>query len=113
PDDARARAGLPCPRGKSAIRTMHSLKLLIADDEPLARERLRMLLSAEPGVEVVAEAGDGHQVLQACAVHRPDVVLLDIAMPGLGGLETARLLAASAWPAAVVFCTAAGAHPLS
>ena len=89
------------------------MRVVIADDEPLARERLRMLLSAEAGVEVVAEAGDGHQVLEACAIHRPDVVLLDIAMPGLGGLETARLLAASDWPAAVVFCTAYDAHALS
>ena len=57
-----------------------SLKLVIADDEPMARERLRMLLADESGVEVVAEAGDGQQVLDACAAHRPHAVLLD----GLG-----------------------------
>ena len=90
-----------------------SLKLVIADDEPMARERLRMLLADESGVEVVAEAGDGQQVLDACAAHRPHAVLLDIAMPGIDGLETARRLAAATPPTAVVFCTAYDAHALS
>lgn len=90
-----------------------SLKLVIADDEPLARERLRMLLADETGVEVVAEAGDGQQVLDACAKHRPHAVLLDIAMPGIDGLETARRLAQVSPHTAVVFCTAYDAHALS
>ena len=90
-----------------------SLKLVIADDEPMARERLRMLLADESGVEVVAEAGDGQQVLDACAAHRPHAVLLDIDMPGIDGLETARRLAAATPPTAVVFCTAYDAHALS
>lgn len=92
---------------------MPSLKLVIADDEPLARERLRSLLADEPGVEVVAEAGDGQQVLDACSAHHPHAVLLDIAMPGIDGLETARRLAATQPPTAVVFCTAYDAHALS
>ena len=92
---------------------MPILKLVIADDEPLARERLRMLLADEAGVEVVAEAGDGQQVLDACAALRPHAVLLDIAMPGLDGLETARRLAGSIPPTAVVFCTAYDEHALS
>ena len=92
---------------------MPSLKVVIADDEPLARERLRMLLADEAEVEVVAEAGDGQQVLDACAAHRPHAVLLDIAMPGIDGLETARRLALTEPPTAVVFCTAYDAHALS
>ena len=92
---------------------MPNLKLVIADDEPLARERLRMLLADEAGVEVVAEAGDGQQVLDACAALRPHAVLLDIAMPGLDGLETARRLAGLVPPTAVVFCTAYDEHALS
>ena len=92
---------------------MPNLKLVIADDEPLARERLRMLLADQAGVEVVAEAGDGQQVLDACAEHRPHAVLLDIAMPGLDGLETARRLAGLVPPTAVVFCTAYDEHALS
>ena len=92
---------------------MPNLKLVIADDEPLARERLRMLLADQAGVEVVAEAGDGQQVLDACAALRPHAVLLDIAMPGLDGLETARRLAGLVPPTAVVFCTAYDEHALS
>jgi len=89
------------------------VKIVIADDEPLARERLRMLLAEQPGVEVVAEAGDGHEALHACAAHDPDLVLLDIAMPGIDGLEVARHLQAFEPRPAVVFCTAYDAHALS
>ena len=89
------------------------MRVLIADDEPLARERLRGLLADEPGVEVVAEAGDGHATLHACAEHHPDMVLLDISMPGIDGLETARHLAAFDPRPVVVFCTAYDQHALS
>lgn len=93
--------------------TIAGLKVVIADDEPLARERLRGLLAGERGVEVVAEAADGRHALHACAEHQPDLVLLDIAMPGIDGLETARHLAAFEPRPAVVFCTAFDAHALS
>ena len=89
------------------------MKVVIADDEPLARERLRGLLAAITGVEVVADAADGHEALHACAAHHPDLVLLDIAMPGIDGLEAARHLAAFEPRPAVVFCTAYDAHALS
>jgi len=89
------------------------MKIVIADDEPPARERMRQLLSAQPDVEVVAEAADGVQALHACAQHHPDLILLDIAMPGIDGLETARHLAAFDPRPAVVFCTAFDAHALS
>ena len=89
------------------------MRVVIADDEPLARERLRGLLRETAGVEVVAEAGDGQQALHACAEHAPDLVLLDIAMPGIDGLEAARHLAAFEPRPAVVFCTAYDAHALS
>ncbi len=88
------------------------MKVVIADDEPLARERLRMLLAAEPGIEIVAEAGDGRTTLEACAAHDPALVLLDIAMPGIDGLEVARHLSAFEPRPAVVFCTAYDAHAL-
>lgn len=88
------------------------MKVIIADDEPLARERLRHLLADAADVEVVAEAGDGLAVLHACAEHDPDLVLLDIAMPGMDGLEVVRHLAAFEPRPAVVFCTAFDAHAL-
>jgi len=92
---------------------MPAVKIVIADDEPLARERLRALLAGEPGVEVVAEVGDGHDTLHACAEHEPDLVLLDIAMPGIDGLEVARHLKTFERRPVVVFCTAYDAHALS
>ncbi|NLG58685.1 MAG: response regulator transcription factor [Gammaproteobacteria bacterium] len=89
------------------------MKVVIADDEPLARERLRALLAAQDGVELVAEVGDGHAALHAVAEHGADLVLLDIAMPGIDGLEAARHLAGFEPRPAVVFCTAYDAHALS
>ncbi|WP_101925290.1 MULTISPECIES: LytR/AlgR family response regulator transcription factor [Luteimonas] len=88
------------------------MKVVIADDEPLARERLRLLLTQLGGIEIVAEAGDGRATLEACAAHDPALVLLDIAMPGIDGLEVARHLSAFEPRPAVVFCTAYDAHAL-
>ena len=88
------------------------MKVVIADDEPLARERLRLLLADHAGIEVVAEVGDGRSALEACAAHDPALVLLDIAMPGIDGLEVARHLSAFEPRPAVVFCTAYDAHAL-
>lgn len=93
--------------------TAHDVKVLIADDEPLARERLRALLVAHADMQVIAEAGDGLSALDLCERHGPDLILLDISMPGLDGLETARRLAALDSRPAVVFCTAHDQHALS
>ncbi|WP_449467789.1 LytR/AlgR family response regulator transcription factor [Stenotrophomonas humi] len=89
------------------------VKVVIADDEPLARERLRSLLAEYPEMTVVAEAANGADALHACAQTQPDLVLLDIAMPGIDGLEVARHLAHFEPRPAVVFCTAYDAHALS
>lgn len=89
------------------------MRVVIVDDEPLARARLRGLLSREDGVEIVAEAGDGQAALLACDHHRPDLVMLDIRMPGMDGLAVARELAGQAAPPLLVFCTAFDAHALS
>ncbi len=88
------------------------MRTLIVDDEPLARERLRALLAECDGVEVVGEAGNGADALAAAASLTPELVLLDIRMPGIDGLETARHLAGFPSPPAVVFCTAYGDHAL-
>ena len=81
------------------------MRVVIADDEPLARERLRMLLSGQADVQIVAEAGDGREALHACADHAPDVVLLDIAMPGMDGIEAAMLIRRHNPNARIVFVT--------
>ena len=89
------------------------MRVVIVDDEPLARARLRGLLSREDDVDVVAEAGDGQAALHACRLHHPDVVLLDIRMPGMDGLDVARQLATQSSPPLVIFCTAFDAHALT
>jgi len=80
------------------------MRVLIVDDEPPARERLRRLLLAFPGVEVVAQARDGEEALAAIAAHAPDALFLDVQMPGPSGLDVAASLPEPA--PAVVFVTA-------
>ena len=66
---------------------------MIADDQALVRAGLRMILESHADIEVVAEAGDGEEALAACKLHHPDVVLMDVRMPKLNGLEALRRLA--------------------
>jgi DNA-binding NarL/FixJ family response regulator len=74
---------------------MTTIRVLLADDHELVRAGLRALLQGVGGLEVVAEAGNGREALQLIDVHRPDVVLMDIMMPELNGLDaTARVAAA-------------------
>ena len=68
---------------------MARIRILLADDHALLREGIRALLSRESDLEVVGEAADGHEAIARCRALHPDVVLMDIAMPGLGGLEAA------------------------
>ena len=82
------------------------MRVLIVDDEPPARERLRSMLAETGEFEVVGEAGHGEQALQLVETLKPDIVLLDVRMPGIDGLEVARHLAAQAAPPAVIFTTA-------
>jgi two-component system response regulator AlgR len=89
------------------------MRVLIADDEPLARMRLRTLLARRQDVTVVAEVADGDAVLEACAQLKPDLVLLDIEMPGLTGTLAAKRLATLPAPPQVIFCTAYEQHALS
>jgi DNA-binding NarL/FixJ family response regulator len=70
-----------------------SITVLIADDQDLVREGLRMLLQAEPGITVVGEAGTGSEAIAAARKLDPDVVLMDIRMPGMDGIEAAAHLA--------------------
>lgn len=88
------------------------MKILLVDDEQPARERLRQLLEELDSCEVIGEAVNGEQALALTARERPDVVLLDIRMPGMSGIETAHHLNAMAEPPAVVFTTAYDEHAI-
>jgi two-component system, LytTR family, response regulator AlgR len=82
------------------------MKILVVDDEPLARERLlRLLKTLEPEAEV-AEASNGEQALELVALQHPDLLLLDVRMPGMDGLAVASELQKLEQPPAVIFCTA-------
>lgn len=80
------------------------IRTLIVDDEQLARERLRLLLKAYEDVEVIGEAETGEQALECIAQEKPDLVLLDIQMPGCSGLEVAAALPPPR--PRIIFCTA-------
>ena len=82
------------------------LRILVVDDEPLAVERLQLLLARCPGASVVGTANDGEAALRIAEAVSPDLVLLDIAMPGMDGIDVARALSESAVDPAVVFVTA-------
>ncbi|MGH8183766.1 MAG: LytR/AlgR family response regulator transcription factor [Rhodanobacteraceae bacterium] len=89
------------------------MRVLIADDEPLARTRLAALLRDCEDVEVVASVGDGESALEACTQLHPELLLLDIAMPGLDGIAVARRLATLPARPQLVFCTAYEEHALT
>jgi two-component system response regulator AlgR len=82
------------------------LRVLIADDEPLAAERLQLLLARSDGAQLVGTASDGDSAINLTEALHPDLLLLDIAMPGLDGIGVARALAAQTPSPAVVFITA-------
>jgi len=83
-----------------------NLRVLIVDDEPPARERLRSMLAETGEFEVAGEAGHGEQAIDLVEKLTPDIVLLDVRMPGIDGLEVARHLAGLPEPPAVIFTTA-------
>ena len=72
-----------------------SIRILLADDHAIVRDGLRALLERQPGFSVVAEAADGLQAVELAQRHEPDVAILDVAMPGLNGIEAARRILAS------------------
>jgi len=82
------------------------IRIVIADDHPLVREGLRTLLELQPGFTVVGEAGDGLEAVQMTKALRPDVLLLDLAMPRMNGLEVLKELTGTATEVRAVLLTA-------
>lgn len=82
-----------------------TIRILLVDDEPLARARVKMFASEHEDVEIVAEASDHREALTAVAQHRPDVIFIDVEMPGVSGVDIVRQIDATERPL-VVFVTA-------
>jgi len=89
------------------------MNVLIVDDEQLARQRLRKLLSAAGGYQIIGEAETGEDALRKTQASHPDVVLMDIRMPGMDGIEAARYINRMDKPPAIIFTTAFSDHALN
>jgi DNA-binding NarL/FixJ family response regulator len=85
--------------------TDHSVRIVVADDHPLYRRGLAALLSAQPGWQVVAEEADGVGAVTAARAQQPDVVVMDLRMPGLDGIEATRRIVSAAPQVAVLVLT--------
>jgi two-component system response regulator LytT len=97
---------MPHTDGAAAVRTV------VVDDEQLARDELCFLLGQIRGIEVVAQAGNGIEALQVIEEHTPDLIMLDVQMPGLTGFEVARRLLRAGVESQLVFVTAYDRHAI-
>jgi two-component system LytT family response regulator len=100
----------PAPNVMSSA-TAGTVRVLIVDDEPLARDCMRLALRGVPGVKIVGECGDGASAVEAIRRHSPDVVFLDVQMPGLDGFAVLERIEAATMPV-VVFVTAFDSHAI-
>ncbi|MEV7805244.1 response regulator transcription factor [Microbispora sp. NPDC088329] len=89
-------------------KAVHAIRVVLADDEPVIRAGVRAILAADPGIDVVAEAADGRELVDAVLAHRPDVALVDIRMPGLDGLAASAEVRRAAPGTAVLIMTSFG-----
>ncbi|GAA3862449.1 response regulator transcription factor [Saccharothrix violaceirubra] len=81
------------------------IRVVLADDEAMVRAGVKAILLADPGIEVVAEAGDGHEAVELVREHRPDVAVVDIRMPGLDGFDTTEAIRRACEGTAVIMLT--------
>ena len=92
-------------------KTPQSIRILIADDHAIFRDGLRRLLEAEPGLRVIGEASDGEEAVKLARELKPDILLLDLAMPRTPGMEVLRELGTTATPVRTLLLTAAIERP--
>jgi len=88
------------------------MRVLVVDDEKLARERLNRMVETLDGYEVAGMAESGEEAIRQAIKLEPDIVLLDIRMPGMDGMEAGKQLSTLAVPPAVIYCTAFGEHAI-
>jgi len=96
----------PVTRNRPQLRSSQRIRLLVADDHALLRQALRVLLEAQDGLEVVGEATNGRDAVDAAERLLPDVVLMDMVMPGLNGIEATRQILKRAPSTRVLILTA-------
>ena len=84
------------------------IRVIIADDHPLVRDGLRALIETTPGLELLGEATNGDEAIELARQQRPDVVLMDLSMPGRHGIEATREIATNGWASAVLILTMFG-----
>jgi DNA-binding NarL/FixJ family response regulator len=85
--------------------TSDMVRVVLADDQPLVRAGLRMILAGEEGIEVVGEAADGAEAVTVCGDRNPDVILMDVRMPNVDGIEATRRLSALPDPPRILVLT--------
>jgi len=81
------------------------IRVVVADDHPIVRDGLRALIEATPGIELLGEATNGDEAIELARRVKPDVVLMDLAMPGRNGIDATREIAANGWASAVLILT--------
>lgn len=86
--------------------TDDGIRVFLVDDHPILRTGVRLLLEREPGIRVVGEASDGHEAMARCTASSVDVIVVDVALPGVDGIELTRQLSARGASGRVVACSA-------